>query len=77
MKKKQDRKNKKVKNKKKIFKDESGEYIKETYFVKGKQKFRKIYVVDGIPADEFYEQNADPITLLKNGDYELLHKQGY
>ena len=37
----------------------------------------KIYVNDGIPSQEFYEQNADPITLLQNGDYELLHEQGY
>ena len=37
----------------------------------------KIYVIEGIPAQEFYEQNADPITLLQNGDYELLHEQGY
>lgn len=58
----------------KIFKDNKGEYIKESYFVKGKQKFMKIYVIDGIPADEYYAENADPITLLKNGDYELLQQ---
>ena len=32
---------------------------------------------NGIPADEFYEQNADLITLFQNGDYELLHQRGY
>jgi hypothetical protein len=67
----------KKKNKQKIYKDNKGEYIKEWYFVRGKQKFMKIYVIDGIPADEFYEKNADPITLLQDGYYELLHAQGY
>lgn len=67
----------KKKKKPKIFRDKKGEYIKQWYFVRGKQKHMKIYVIDGIPADEFYEQNADPITLLQNGDYELLHEQGY
>ncbi len=67
----------KTKKKPRIYKDKKGEYIKEWYFQRGKQKYMKIYVVDGIPAEEFYEQNADPITLLKNGDHELLHQQGY
>lgn len=67
----------KKRKKSKIFKDQKGEYIKQWYFVRGKQKFMKIYVIDGIPADEFYEQNADPITLLQNGDYELLHQRGF
>ena len=38
-------------------------------------KKKKIYVVDGIPAEESYRQNADSITLFQNGDYELLHEQ--
>ncbi len=65
----------KKKTKQKLFKDKRGEYIKKSYFLKGKQKFMKIYVIDGIPADEFHQQNADPITLFRNGDYELLHEQ--
>ena len=32
----------------------------------------KIDLIDGVPAEEFYEQNADPIALFQNGDYELL-----
>jgi hypothetical protein len=67
----------KRKKKPKIFKDKKGEYIKQEFFSRGKQKFQRIYVIDGIPADEFYEQNAVPITLLQNGDYELLDKSGY
>jgi hypothetical protein len=63
---------KKKKNKPKVYKDKKGEYIKQWYFLRGKQKYYKIYMVDGIPADEFYEQNADPITLLQDGHYELL-----
>lgn len=63
---------KKNKKKPKLYKDKNGEYIKQWYFVRGKQKFIKIYIIDGIPADEFYLQNADPITLLQDGHYELL-----
>ena len=63
-----------MKKKPKIQKDNKGEFIYETYFIRGKMKRQKIYVVDGIPAEEFYRQNADPITLLQNRDYELLHE---
>ena len=63
-----------MKNKRKIHKDNRGEFIYETYFIRGKMKRQKIYVVDGMPAEEFYRQNADPITLLQNGDYELLYE---
>ena len=65
----------KKKNKPKIHKDHKGEFIYETYFIRGKMKRQKIYVVDSIPAEEFYRQNADLITLLQNGDYELLHER--
>ena len=68
---------KKKKNKPKIYKDNKGEYIKQWYFVRGKQKCMKIYVIDGIPADEFYERTADPITLLQEGYYELLDQHKY
>lgn len=66
----------KNKRKKKIHQDKNGrEFIKETYFVSGKMKFRKIYVVDGIPADEFYEQNATDLDFYLNGDYELMSNE--
>ncbi len=68
---------KKEKSKPKILKDKRGEYIKQWYFINGKQKLMKINVIDGIPVYECYEQNADPITLLENGNYELLHELGY
>jgi putative NIF3 family GTP cyclohydrolase 1 type 2 len=64
-----------VKNKKekKIHRDKNGrEFIKETYFVGGKMKFRRIYVIDGIPADEFYKKNATDLDFYLNGDYELM-----
>jgi len=67
----------KKKRKKKVRRDEKGENILRQYFINGKMKHEKIYVIDGIPIDEFYRQNADLITLLQNGDYELLHKQGF
>jgi len=67
----------KKKRKKKIRQDEKGEYILRQYFVGGKMKHEKIYVIEGVPIDEFYRQNADPITLLQNGDYELLNEQDF
>lgn len=63
--------------KKKIRRDEKGEYILQQYFVRGKMKHEKIYVIDGIPVDEFYRQNTDPITLLQNGDYDILNERGF
>jgi putative NIF3 family GTP cyclohydrolase 1 type 2 len=66
----------KNKKKKKIHKDKHGrEYIKETYFVGGKMKFHRIYVIDGIPADEFYEKNATDLDFYLNGDYELMSSE--
>ena len=62
-----------MKKKKKIHTDKNGrEFIKESYFVGGKMKFRRIYVIDGIPADEFYEQNATDLDFFMNGDYHLM-----
>ncbi len=62
-----------MKKKKKIHKDKNGrEFIKESYFVGGKMKFRRIYVIDGIPADEFYENNATDLDFYMNGDYHLM-----
>ena len=62
-----------MKKKKKIHKDKNGrEFIKESYFVGGKMKFRRIYVIDGIPADEFYENNATDLDFYMNGNYHLM-----
>ena len=61
------------KRNKRIHKDKQGrDYIKEAYFVGGKMKFNKVYVVDGIPADEFYKRNASCLDFFANGDYELM-----
>ena len=63
----------KNKKKKKIHRDKNGrEFIKESYFVGGKMKFHRIYVIDGIPADEFYEKNATDLDFYLNGDYHLM-----
>lgn len=65
-----------MKKKKKIHKDKNGrEFIKESYFVGGKMKFHRIYVIDGIPADEFYEKNATDLDFYLNGDYELMSSE--
>ncbi len=62
--------------KKKIHIDKNGhEFIKETYFAGGKMKFRRIYVIDGIPADEFYEKNATDLDFYLSGDYELMSSE--
>ncbi|MDZ7723923.1 MAG: hypothetical protein U5R06_14225 [candidate division KSB1 bacterium] len=66
----------KNKKKKKIHRDKNGrEFIKESYFVGGKMKFHRIYVIDGIPADEFYEKNATDLDFYLNGDYELMSSE--
>ena len=62
--------------KRKIHTDRKGrDYIKESYFVGGKMKSRRIYVIDGIPEDEFYEKNATDIDHLKNGEYWLISSE--
>ena len=38
-------------------------------------KFRRIYVIDGIPVDEFYEKNATDLDFYLNGDYELMNSE--
>jgi hypothetical protein len=61
------------KRKKKIHIDKRGfEFIKETYFIGGKMKFNRIYVIDGIPVDDFYRKNATDLDFFINGDYELI-----
>ena len=66
----------KKRKKKKIFKDKKGrEYIKEAYFVGGKQKIRRIHVIDGVPAEEFYEKNATDLDFYMNGDYWLMESE--
>jgi hypothetical protein len=67
-----------VKNnrKKKNHRDKNGrEFIKEAYFIGSKMKFRRIYLIDGIPADEFYKKNATYLDLFLNGDYELMNSE--
>ena len=63
----------KKERKKKINKDKKGrDYIKESFFANGKMKFRRIYIIDGVPADEFYEKNATDLDFYLNGDYWLM-----
>jgi hypothetical protein len=38
-------------------------------------KKQKIFVIDGLPVDEFYRYNAAPISLFKNENYEILLEQ--
>lgn len=38
-------------------------------------KFRRTYVIDGIPADEFYKKNATDLDFYLNGDYELMNSE--
>lgn len=62
------------KSKKKIQRDKNGrEFIKEAYFVGGKMKFHRIYLIEGKPADEFYEKNATDLDFLINQDYHLMN----
>lgn len=57
-----------------------GEYIYRQYFLNGKQKMRKVYLVNGIPVDEIeahesYLKMADDISLLKDGEYIELDRR--
>ena len=46
-----------------------------TIFINGKQKrVKRPPTIDGIPVDEYIQQNADPIWLLQNEMYEELHE---
>ncbi len=50
-----------MKIKRRIHKDKRGrEFIKESYFVGGKQKFRRVYLIDGKPEEEFHSENKSP-----------------
>jgi len=65
-----------LKKKRKIYKDKRGrEFIKQKYFVGGKMKFYRVYVIDGIPVDEFYEKNATDLDFFINGDYHLMNHE--
>ena len=66
----------KNKRKKKIYITKNGrEFIKKTYFVGGKMKHDRIYLIDGIPENEFYEKNATDLDFYLNGDYELMSSE--
>lgn len=66
----------KNKGKKKVHRDKNGrEFIKEAYFIGGKMKFNRIYVINGISADVFYEKNTTDLDFYKNGDYELMSSE--
>ncbi len=45
----------------------------EWVFIGGKQvSVKKPYTIEGIPVDEYIEQNADPIWLHQNGMHHLI-----
>ena len=47
-----------------------------TIFVGGKQKrVKRPPTIDGMPVDEFIENNADPIWLHQHGMHEVLYQQ--
>lgn len=65
-----------LKKKKKIHKDKKGRtYIKESYFVGGKMKFRRIYLINGIPEEEYYLEHATDLEHYINGDYWLMSRE--
>ena len=56
-----------------IWTDKKGrQYLKEPYYIGGKQKIRRIYVINGIPVDDFYRKNATDIDFLRNEEYWML-----
>ena len=67
-------KNKKKRSPRRL-RDEEGEFRWETYFVRGKQKRRKVRMIDGIDADEFVRLNADDIWLAQYGLYDVIEER--
>ncbi|MEI6604765.1 MAG: hypothetical protein WCP35_05610 [Verrucomicrobiota bacterium] len=46
-------------------------------FMNGKQvRVRRPPTIDGIDAEEFIRQNADPIWLHQQGEYGIVHERG-
>ena len=68
---------KKRKRPPKIHHDEEGEFRWETFFVRGKEKRRKIRMLDGKDFDyeEYIRANADDIWLKQHDEYEILHER--
>lgn len=62
--------------KSKVYKNKHGrEFIKKAYFMGGKMKLKRIYLIDGMPADEFYLKNATQLDFYQNGDYEYIKSE--
>ena len=38
-------------------------------------KFQKVYVIDGIPAEEFYDKNVNDLDHFINGEYWLMSSE--
>lgn len=68
-------KKKPKKKKPKLHYDEKGQFRWETYFVRGKQKRKKVRTVDGVDTEEFIRLNADDIWLKQEGYFEILHER--
>jgi len=68
---------KKKKRKPKIHRDDQGEFRWEVYFLRGKEKRRKIRMLDGkdFDYDEYIRANADDVWLVQEGHYEILHER--
>lgn len=48
----------------------------EWIFINGKQvRVKRPAIIDGIPVDQFIEENADPIWLHQNGLWDLMPAQ--
>ncbi|NRB42531.1 MAG: hypothetical protein HRU20_29350 [Pseudomonadales bacterium] len=66
-----------VKRRRKKAKEENQKKY-EWVFMNGKQvRIKRQPMIDGIPADEFIERNADPVWLQQNGMYELIPDDYY
>jgi hypothetical protein len=65
-------------SKKRIRTDDQGPFIWERYFVGGKQKRRKVRLIDGEridDPDEYLLRNADDIYLHQAGRWDLLEQR--
>ena len=60
----------------KIYTDKHGrKFIKQGYFIGGKLKFNRVYVIEGMPVDLFYEVHAANLDHFIHENYHLITEE--
>ena len=56
-------------------KKKSKNYKTVVFFVRGKRRKRKIFLIDGLEPEEFIRRNADDVFLMQEGYFDILHER--